>query len=168
MYRNIISPGTNWIGHASQTVDMIVCIYMQICIWAYSQKKSKWVWSGNTTIIHCRPTEGTVRKSHRIITITSHEEDKQRKTINWASGLSNQWRISFSFPGKYYSSTCICYMWCFHILATHMSDRDNIKSLSKQNKSKSATRGAQLVPIGIPTICLYNFEPNLINILSKR
>ena len=23
-----------------------------------------------------------------------------------------------------------------------------------------ATRGAQLVPIGIPTICLYNFKPN--------
>ena len=42
------------------------------------------------------------------------------------------------------------------------SERDNMKSLSKQNKNRSATRGAQLVPIGIPTICLYNLEPNLI------
>ena len=25
----------------------------------------------------------------------------------------------------------------------------------------------KFVPIGIPAICLYNFEPNLINILSK-
>ena len=43
---------------------------------------------------------------------------------------------------------------------------DNMKSLSLQNKS--VTRGTRLVPIGIPTICLYNFEPNRINILSKR
>ena len=49
-----------------------------------------------------------------------------------------------------------------------LSERDNMKSLSQQNKNKSATKGAQLVPIGIPTICPYNFEPNLINILSKR
>ena len=32
-----------------------------------------------------------------------------------------------------------------------------MKSLSSQNKTKSATRGAQFVPIAIPTICLYNF-----------
>lgn len=35
----------------------------------------------------------------------------------------------------------------------------------------AADRHLSLVPIGIPTIptiCLYNFEPNLINILSKR
>ena len=48
-----------------------------------------------------------------------------------------------------------------------LSDRDNMKSLSQQNKNKSATRGAQLVPIGILTICLYYFAPNLIYILSK-
>ena len=37
--------------------------------------------------------------------------------------------------------------------------------ITKQNKY--ATRGAQLVPIAIPTSCLYNLEPNLINILSE-
>ena len=26
---------------------------------------------------HCRPTDGTVRKSNRKITITRHQEDKQ-------------------------------------------------------------------------------------------
>ena len=49
-----------------------------------------------------------------------------------------------------------------------LSDSENMKSVSSQNKNKSATRGAQLEPIGIPTICLYNFEQNHINILSKR
>ena len=32
------------------------------------------------------------------------------------------------------------------------SERDNMKSLSKQNKRRSPTRGAQLVPIEIHTI----------------
>ena len=41
-----------------------------------------------------------------------------------------------------------------------MSEKDSMKDLSKQNKNKSATRGAQLVSIGIPTICMYNLEPN--------
>ena len=43
-----------------------------------------------------------------------------------------------------------------------------MKSLSQQNTNKSAARGAQLVPIGIPTTCLYIFVTNLINILSKE
>ena len=30
------------------------------------------------------------------------------------------------------------------------------------HENKSATRGAELVPIGIPTICLYNLVLNLI------
>ena len=42
------------------------------------------------------------------------------------------------------------------------SERDSMKSLSKQNKNRSATRGAQLVSIGIPTICRYILDPNLI------
>ena len=40
-----------------------------------SLKKGKWVWSGNTTITHCRSTNGTVRKSHRTLTLTRHQED---------------------------------------------------------------------------------------------
>ena len=38
--------------------------------------------------------------------------------------------------------------------------RWDIKSLSTQYKSKSAISGAQLVPIGIPTICWYTMPPN--------
>ena len=40
-------------------------------------------------------------------------------------------------------------------------------SFSNKKQNKSATRGAQLVPIWIPTICLYNFEPKLKNIVQK-
>ena len=40
------------------------------------------------------------------------------------------------------------------ISASLSSERDIIKSLSLQNKNISATRGAQLVPIGIPTTCV--------------
>ena len=42
-----------------------------------------------------------------------------------------------------------------------------MKFLKEQNKNKSATRGAQLVPIRIFTICLCNLVPNLIKLLSK-
>ena len=35
-------------------------------------------------------------------------------------------------------------------------------------KNKSATKGAQIVPIEIPTIYQYIFKPNPFNILSKR
>ena len=51
------------------------------------------------------------------------------------------------------------------MLEQHLLDycrEETTGSLSEQHKNKSATRGAQLVPIGIPTICLFNFEPNLI------
>ena len=37
-----------------------------------------------------------------------------------------------------------------------------MKSLSQGNKIKSVTRGAQLVPIRIPTICLNNLEIYLV------
>ena len=39
------------------------------------KKKSKWVWSGNTTITHCRPTHGTVRKSCSCSTLTKPDFD---------------------------------------------------------------------------------------------
>ena len=42
-----------------------------------------------------------------------------------------------------------------------IGDRDNIKFLSLQNKNKSATRGAQLVPIGIPTMSLYKKDAKI-------
>ena len=44
-----------------------------------------------------------------------------------------------------------------------------MESLSKQNENKSAIRGTQLVPIGIPTISLLSTksEVNNINLFSK-
>ena len=44
--------------------------------------KSKWVWYGNTTITHCRPTHGTVRKSHRTFTVTRYPQDNKGKEIS--------------------------------------------------------------------------------------
>ena len=41
-----------------------------------------------------------------------------------------------------------------------------MKSLSWQNKNKTAIRGAQLVPIEIPIICLCNLVPNIMKIQS--
>ena len=43
-------------------------------------KKSKWVWSGNTTITNRRQPRGTVRKS--CSTITRHQEDKLSKATS--------------------------------------------------------------------------------------
>ena len=45
-------------------------------------ENSKWVWSGNTTITHCRPTHGTVRKSHTTLTVTRHQEGNSSKATN--------------------------------------------------------------------------------------
>ena len=44
--------------------------------------ESKWVWSGNTAITHCRPTHGTVRKSQRTLTAKIHQEDKTSKATS--------------------------------------------------------------------------------------
>ena len=41
--------------------------------------KNKWVWSGNTTITHCRPTHGTVRKRHRTLTVTTIRKTTKAK-----------------------------------------------------------------------------------------
>ena len=35
-----------------------------------------------TTITHCRPTHGTVRKSQRTITVTRHQEDNYSKATS--------------------------------------------------------------------------------------
>ena len=53
-----------------------------------------------------------------------------------------------------------------HQLITVRKIQLEVSLITKQNQI--CTRGAQLDPIGIPLICLYNFEPNHINILSKR
>ena len=34
---------------------------------SHEKPKSKWVWSGNTTVTCSRPTHGTMRKSHRTV-----------------------------------------------------------------------------------------------------
>ena len=45
--------------------------------------KSKWVWSGSTTITYCRPTHGTVRKKHRIFIVTIHLWDNNSKATSF-------------------------------------------------------------------------------------
>ena len=52
-------------------------------------------------------------------------------------------------------------------LLDYCQRQHEVSLITKQNKNKSATRGAELVTIGIPPICLYNFKANRINILSK-
>ena len=42
----------------------------------------KWVWSGNTTSTHCRPTHSSVRESHRTLTDTRQQKDKQNRAFN--------------------------------------------------------------------------------------
>ena len=54
------------------------------------------------------------------------------------------------------------------ISACLLLEKDIIKSLSQQNRNVSATRGAQSVPIGIPTACLYNLVTNRIKVLSSK
>ena len=46
--------------------------------------------------------------------------------------------------------------------------RSDIKFLSQQYKNKSAISGAQLVPIGIPTICWYTMSSNCTYMFSMR
>ena len=41
--------------------------------------KSKWVWSGNATIIYYRPTHGTARISQTTLTATWHSEHNKSK-----------------------------------------------------------------------------------------
>ena len=67
-----------------RSFDVHLCDkYQTIMNWPI---KSKWVWSGNTTITYIRPTHGTVRSSHRILT--------SRKTVKvryLALSSSSRW-----------------------------------------------------------------------------
>ena len=57
--------------------------YVIVILWVIrTRTKSKWVWSGNTTITHCRPTHGTVRKSHKIFTVTRQSKDNKSKATS--------------------------------------------------------------------------------------
>ena len=42
-------------------------------------KVSEYDRDNNTTITHCRPTNDTVKKSHRSLKFTEHQEDNQSK-----------------------------------------------------------------------------------------
>ena len=44
---------------------------------------------------------------------------------------------------------------------------DDVQVDLGQNKNKSATRGAQSMPIGIPTICQFNSVSNLMYIIKE-
>ena len=39
----------------------------------------------NTTTTHCRPTHGTVRKSHRTLTVTRHQGERLTSSLNKSS-----------------------------------------------------------------------------------
>ena len=55
-----------------------VCLETSLCgQWVTMDPKSKWVWSGNTTITNCRPNHGTVRKSYWTSTVTRHPKRHQ-------------------------------------------------------------------------------------------
>ena len=47
------------------------------------REKSKWVWSGNTTITHCIPTHGTASKSHKTFIVTIHPQDNNSKATSF-------------------------------------------------------------------------------------
>ena len=51
----------------------------------FKRLKVKRVWSGNTTITHRRLAQGTVRKSHRIFTVTRHPTDNKSKSTSSSS-----------------------------------------------------------------------------------
>ena len=52
--------------------------------------------------------------------------------------------------------------------ASSSSERDIAKTLSQQNRNKSATRRAQPAPTGIPTTCPDSFAPNRLKMLSTK
>ena len=61
------------LGISINIESLIVEVCLQIRV-----PKSKWAWSGNTTITHCRQTHGTVSKSHWTLTVTRHQENNFR------------------------------------------------------------------------------------------
>ena len=82
---------------------------------------SKWVWPGNATISHCRPTHGTVRKRHRIQIPTPQQKttlkskaagslffDEVKGTVkdeDQTQNSQNQWEklVVFGLLGELYS-----------------------------------------------------------------
>ena len=58
---------------------LVPLIWMYLCRKAI---KSKWVWSGNTTITHYRPTYGTGWKNHSPHTVTRHTKDNKSKAAS--------------------------------------------------------------------------------------
>ena len=73
---NTLTPGFDP-GMASESFNQ--CL-LTVKRFSTGTKKSKWVWSGNTTITNCRQPRGTARKSRS--TITRHQEDKLSKAIS--------------------------------------------------------------------------------------
>ena len=52
--------------------------------------KSKWVWSGNTTITHCRPTHGTMSASHRTF-IAARQPKENKNKVSKGTKIRNQY-----------------------------------------------------------------------------
>ena len=69
----------------------------QLNAFSSAQVPKKRVWSGNTTITHCRLTQSTVGKRHRTLTITRHQEDKSLADPDGGQGV---WTPPPPTPGK--------------------------------------------------------------------
>ena len=107
-----------------------------------------------------------------------HRNVWRKLSWKWCQGVKNEvktskssyWchaRESFYTPHVrrhflapvWFTEISVGYAKCFVLVYANMPEIE-ISFIAKQNKS--ASRGAQLVPIGIPRICLYNLVPNLI------
>ena len=60
------------------------------------RRESKWVWSENTTVTNCRPTNGAAMKSQITLTVTKHQEGNQSKST------------SSLFPVKFFHPEICC------------------------------------------------------------
>ena len=89
----------SWLGlKCVRGYVMVILTYFQIVILTYFQikniqlknridfflvSKGNGVWSGNTTITHCKPTHGTARKGNRALTVTRHQEDNCSRATSY-------------------------------------------------------------------------------------
>ena len=71
-FAKFVSCSCNWRFKGYETKEDVLSAGMWF-IW--NTKKAS-----DTTITHCRPTHSTVRKSHRMVTTTRHQEDNTKQS----------------------------------------------------------------------------------------
>ena len=67
-----------FLGKLTKRLTSTSCTYFRFNL----ATRSKSVWSGNTTITHCRPTHGTERKSHRTFALIRHPKHYKSKATS--------------------------------------------------------------------------------------